>query len=41
METFIHPADIENVRNVHEPGLMDGVTTNPSLLYDTYGFDTT
>lgn len=35
MRTFIDSADVEEVRHAHELGLVDGVTTNPSLVSST------
>lgn len=35
MRTFIDSADVEDVRHAHELGLVDGVTTNPSLVSST------
>jgi transaldolase len=32
MEFFIDTADVDAIRRVHEMGLVDGVTTNPSLI---------
>jgi transaldolase len=32
MEFFIDTADVESIRKVNEMGLVDGVTTNPSLI---------
>ena len=33
MKFFIDTADIEEIKEVNELGLVDGVTTNPSLIY--------
>ncbi|MDY6775369.1 MAG: fructose-6-phosphate aldolase [Halobacteria archaeon] len=35
MKFFIDSADVEEVREAHELGFVDGVTTNPSLVSDT------
>ncbi|MFW5949765.1 MAG: fructose-6-phosphate aldolase [archaeon] len=35
MRTFIDSADVEEVREVNAVGLVDGVTTNPSLVSST------
>jgi transaldolase len=35
MRTYIDSADVEEVRHVDELGLVDGVTTNPSLVSST------
>jgi transaldolase len=35
MRTYIDSADVEEVRTAHELGLVDGVTTNPSLVAGT------
>jgi transaldolase len=35
MRTYIDSADVEEVRHAHELGLVDGVTTNPSLVSST------
>lgn len=35
MKIFADTADVEKVREAHELGLVDGVTTNPSLVADT------
>ena len=32
MKFFIDTADVEEIRTAHEMGLVDGVTTNPSLI---------
>lgn len=32
MKFFVDSADIEEIRELHETGLLDGVTTNPSLI---------
>lgn len=32
MQVFIDSADVEEVQNIHQLGLVDGVTTNPSLI---------
>ncbi len=32
MQFFIDTADVSEIRKVHEMGLVDGVTTNPSLI---------
>lgn len=32
MEFFIDTANVDEIRKVHEMGLVDGVTTNPSLI---------
>ena len=32
MQFFIDTADVESIRKAHEMGLVDGVTTNPSLI---------
>jgi len=32
MEFFIDTADVNEIRKLHEMGLVDGVTTNPSLI---------
>ena len=32
MEFFIDTADVDAIRVAHEMGLVDGVTTNPSLI---------
>ena len=32
MEFFIDTADVDEIRQAHEMGLVDGVTTNPSLI---------
>lgn len=35
MEFFIDTADIEEIKAAHELGILDGVTTNPSLIAKT------
>jgi transaldolase len=35
MRTYIDSANVEEVEHVHELGLVDGVTTNPSLVSST------
>ena len=35
MRTYIDSADVEEVRQAHQLGLVDGVTTNPSLVSST------
>jgi transaldolase len=35
MKFFIDTADVDEIRNAHEMGLVDGVTTNPSLVAKT------
>jgi transaldolase len=35
MQTYIDSADVREVRHAHELGLVDGVTTNPSLVSST------
>jgi len=35
MRTYIDSAEVENVREAYELGLVDGVTTNPSLVAGT------
>jgi transaldolase len=35
MKFFIDTADIGEIRNAHEMGVLDGVTTNPSLIAKT------
>ena len=35
MRTYIDSADVEEVRHAHQLGLVDGVTTNPSLVSST------
>lgn len=35
MQVFIDSADVEEVQNIHQLGLVDGVTTNPSLVSST------
>ena len=32
MEFFIDTADVDAIRQAHDMGLVDGVTTNPSLI---------
>ena len=32
MKFFIDTADVKEIREAHELGLVDGVTTNPSLI---------
>ena len=32
MKFFVDTADVEAIRDLHELGLVDGVTTNPSLI---------
>ena len=32
MKFFVDTADVEEIRELHETGLLDGVTTNPSLV---------
>ena len=32
MKFFIDTADVREIREAHELGLVDGVTTNPSLI---------
>jgi transaldolase len=33
MKFFVDTADIADIRELHETGLLDGVTTNPSLIH--------
>jgi transaldolase len=33
MKFFVDTADIADIRELHEAGLLDGVTTNPSLIH--------
>lgn len=35
MEFFIDTADVAEIKNAHELGILDGVTTNPSLVAKT------
>ena len=35
MKLFIDTADIREIQEVHSLGLLDGVTTNPSLMAKT------
>ena len=35
MKFFIDTADIEEIKKAHAMGLVDGVTTNPSLVAKT------
>ncbi len=32
MEFFLDTADIDSIRELRETGLIDGVTTNPSIV---------
>mgnify|MGYP003383540663 CR=1 FL=1 len=32
MKFFVDTAEIKDIRDLHETGLLDGVTTNPSLV---------
>ena len=32
MEFFLDTADVDSIRELSETGLIDGVTTNPSLV---------
>ena len=32
MKFFVDPADVDAIRELHELGMVDGVTTNPSLI---------
>lgn len=33
MKFFLDTANVEEIRTVHSWGVLDGVTTNPSLVY--------
>ena len=35
MKFFIDSADVEEIQNLMDTGLIDGVTTNPSLITKT------
>ncbi|HTG40215.1 MAG TPA: transaldolase family protein, partial [Methylomirabilota bacterium] len=37
MKIFLDTADIEEIRTVHRWGVLDGVTTNPTLFAKTSG----
>ena len=37
MKLFLDTADIEEIRTVHAWGVLDGVTTNPTLFAKTTG----
>ncbi|GAB1362087.1 hypothetical protein MASR1M32_13230 [Rhodobacter sp.] len=32
MRFFVDTADVDAIRELHDPGMVDGVTTNPSLI---------
>ena len=37
MKFFVDTADIKDIRELHDLGLLDGVTTNPSLILKSGG----
>ncbi len=39
MEIFIDSANVEEIRRWHGYGVVDGVTTNPTILLKDGGFD--
>ena len=39
MKIFIDTADLDEIREAHEMGVLDGVTTNPSLMKKVGGVD--
>ena len=39
MKFFVDTADIKDIRDLYETGLLDGVTTNPSLIAKESGVD--